>query len=153
MGWKTDWLYQKILKEFSTHFDNAYARDPEAHPQIKGPLPEEVIAYEYPRFEIVPRSYGGNDYVMHGAPVRFLRYAGEGWEELRSVEPIVYPKRPTGMYHQRAECAFVISPDRKTVVIQYMFGPRYGRHDVYTVSGQNRSARFGPCAGAMGWTS
>lgn len=153
MGWKSDWLYQMILEKFSAPFDNAHRRDPNAFPKVNGSPPEEVIVSEYPRIGIESAENHRKRYLMRGNPIRFLRYSHEGWEQLSTFD-YVPPEDPRpGMYYQRAGGGFAISQDRKIVVIQYQFGPRYGLHATWSVEGQNRTGRFVLKDDAEGWIS
>ena len=153
MGWKSDWLYQLILEKFSTPFHKAHRRDENAFPKVNGLLPEEVIVSEYPRIEVESAENHWKRYLMRGDAIRFFRYSQEGWEQLSSVDHIPRENPRRGMYYQRAGGGFAISEDRKIVVIQYQFGPRYGLHATCSVEGQNRTGRFVLKDDAEGWIS
>ncbi len=127
MGWRTDWLYGLIFAEFRAVWAKAQREGHGDH----GPAPAEMLISEYRETrcsESAVRCCGG--------VLRHWQYRGESFEELAEPleEPDCNPVR--GMFYARASGAFNVSPDRKTVVLEYWFGPRYGRGFVYDVQGQ-----------------
>jgi hypothetical protein len=57
---------------------------------------------------------------------------------LPASSTIPRPAGRSGMYYDWGTCVFVIAPDRKTVVVSWQVGPRFGRGFQYeVVSGDN----------------
>lgn len=117
MGWQTDWLYQAIFNEYRRAWDKAQQ---EGRGQF-GPASARLIVCEFSDADFErPTCRGDRIRVWTFAGIDFHFVPNAEFEELRSGEI-------TGMFYTTAVAGFHITGDRKRVVLEYCFGPRYGR--------------------------
>lgn len=142
MGWKSDWLYQLIFKQYELAWAKAQ-RDGEGH---FGPASARLRVCQLPEIDLssVP--------LCRGEATRCWLYDGTGWIIDDSSVP---PAEPTlqGMFFSEARGRFAISEDRKSLVIEFSFGPRYGRGFQYMVRGQGPSAVLAVDPNGTSWCS
>lgn len=146
MGWKSDWLYRIVFAEFEQAWKVA---------QKQG-----TGRFGPPSSELVVTQYGGTEASEDQRPIgcrgdalRSWRYAGDDWEETTLPDFKTKPNPIRGMYYERASGNFHISADRKTVVIEHVFGPRYGHGTAFLVHSQGPTAYLSPKPDAIGWVS
>ena len=138
MGWKTDWLYRLVFQEFSCAWDRAQGEggDTSGRPPVALHVTEhDDVCPEGPAF-------------CCGEPIRSWDFAGEGWEEVPLRERTPDDRAVHGMFVRVAVGSFHISEDRKTMAVEYVFGPRYGHGSIFAVRGQGKRAKLVPKPGS-----
>ena len=144
MGWKSDWLYQLIFDQFERAWSQAQA-DGESR---FGPASTSLLVGEY------DKAVGdGSPPYCRGNVVRAWNFAGREWNSEAAAELLRHNGSTHGMFYHTAMGGFCISADRKTVMIEYRFGPRYGRGFVFIVQGQGDTARLLPKPDSVIWHS
>jgi hypothetical protein len=139
--WKTDWLYKLVFQ----HFENAWL-DVKDDRFLGAIPPEEFLITQFDEMD----DDGG---IRRGKPIRFWQYIGDDFIEVqerdnyRESNPVRYPR------YKYATGRFAISPDRKTVYIDYVFGPLYGRGYTFLVQGEGDKAKLVPKPGGFHWLS
>lgn len=145
MGWKTDWLYHLVFEQF----EHAWAKAQKEGESRFGPASARLVISQYNE-----RHEAGSPYYCRGGSSRSWNYAGRHWEEeTSSVECVAEDNAVHGMFYHTALGRFYISEDRKTVIIEYTFGPRYGRGFVFLVKGQGKAAELLPKPDSITWCS
>jgi hypothetical protein len=142
MGWKSDWLYRLVFNYLELAWTTAQ-RDGESR---FGPAPTLLRVTEF------FADNDGQQFPSLCQPRRCWVYNGLEWRAEKMPEP--YPVNSVvGMFYIEARGGFFISADRKMVVIEYRFGPRYGRGGVFVVQGQGTRASLLPEQDSIGWVS
>ena len=144
MGWKPDWLYRLVFE----HFQRAWDKVQQEGEGRLGPASASLWVTQYSEAHA-----GASPYFCRGQPVRAWSYVGERWEEVPAVECVADDNAVHGMFYHKAIGRFHISEDRKTVIIEYTFGPRYGRGFVLAVKGQGKTAELVPKSDSIMWWS
>jgi hypothetical protein len=144
MGWKADWLYRPVFEQF----ERAWAKAQKEGEGGLGPASAELLVTQYNEVNAdhAPYCFGGQS-------VRSWRYTGQRWEESYSAERTTEDNAVHGMFYHRAAGSFCISEGRKTVIIEYLFGPLYVRGFVFCVRGQGKTAELVPQPDAVTWFS
>lgn len=144
MGWKSDWLYRLVFQQFEQAWMKAQAEGASRF----GPAPESLLVGQHSETIV-----DGVSPYCRGPIARKWCYAGGDWTELESGRSTSVDHAVRGMFFQTAIGRFCISPDRMTVVIEYVLGPRYGRGFTLTVEGQGDSAVLMPETDSVMWHS
>jgi hypothetical protein len=169
IDWKTDRVFNLVFQ----HFENAWA---EAHGDAKciKKTPYDSPPYEFHITQFSRVNLKKAPRLCRGNPIRSWIYKGDEfkevqlkyifrklpmfltiicsffkfffWEDDPEDDPIARIERCAGG-------CFYISPDRETVVIEYVFGPLYGRGFVFLVQGQGENCRLVHKPGASEWIS
>jgi hypothetical protein len=143
MGWNRDWLYQAIFKEFRRAWDKAQREGSGPH----GPASTKLVVFEFHAADLEGPHCRGNR-------VRAWAFAGDDFQELPQAEAEVQRSGEiTGMFYKTATGAFHIASDRKRVVVEYWFGPLYGRGFQFGVRGQGKTCRLAGVEDARSWIS
>lgn len=143
MGWKSDWLYRRVFEQFEKVWSDTHKSD-----RPFGPPPVEIFVTEYDQAVADNTSCH-----CKGNQIRMWRYTGGTWDLLKEPGGASRDNPIQGMYFQTARGCFHISKNRKTIVIQYTFGPRFGQSFAWAVQGQGRSTRLIRKPDTIGWIS
>ena len=142
MGWKSDWLYRLVFNYLELAWTTAQ-RDGECRFGLAPTLLRVTEFFAYT---------DGQQFASLCQPQRCWVYNGFEWREEEMLER--YPVNSVfGMFYIEVRGGFFISADRKKVVIEYRFGPRYGRGGVFVVHGQGTRATLLPKLDSIGWVS
>ena len=132
MGWHSDWLYGLIFAKFR----DAWLKAQNEGRGHRDPASADMLISQYgdtQRSECAVR--------CRGEVLRRWMYCGDDFEELPEFKSSPDVNAAHGMFYEHAYGAFNISPDRKIIVLEYGFGPLYGRGFVYDVKGQGARGR------------
>lgn len=133
MGWKSDWLYALVLAKFERAWQQAQKQGQGRF----GPASADMLISQSAESD-----WGKVAVRCCGRVIRRWRYTGCSFEPVPTRTTMPDDNPICGMFYEHATGTFHISPDRKTVVLEYTFGPRYGRGFVYVVESQGHTGRL-----------
>jgi len=143
MGWKSDWLYHLIINEFR----KAWKKAQKEGSGNFGPCSDEMIVYQYSGCDL-------NNSRCNGECLRAWIFNGDAFEAVSPDRVEKLKKSETqGMFYKQATGQFNISKNRRHVVLEYIFGPRYGRGYVFDVVGQGKKGCLQLKPGNAFWVS
>ena len=128
MGWKKDWLYKLIFKEFYHKWKKRY----NSLLFVNNTFPIKSYIFEYSNGYEDKASVNGNIFRswMYNLQENHIKMLNKELPKKLSV---------SGRYYELANCSFYIHKNRKKVTIQSLFGSLSGESKIYDVIGQGHS--------------
>ena len=158
MSWKSDGLYQLVLREI----DNIWRKAVEDGRGVHGPAPDYLVITQFANLSIQPYAELNPNVkdtrmlvASLSAPViRQWILDAEGVRFINDSDSIMRKSDTIrGMFYRIGTAAFCVSADRKRVAIEYVLGPRYGLHRVLRVCGQGKQSKLEVAPEFVGWIS
>ncbi|RYX82903.1 hypothetical protein EON83_17500 [bacterium] len=161
MEWKTDWLFQLIVRDVEKIWQQALEESTRSTTSL---APDYLLLCQYadvlvqPYSEIAPEV---DDRSLLNASlvsplIKQWKFDQSGVTIHNESHPDSRKRNPVrGMFYQEGVFNFGFTPDRKLLYTSYTLGPRYGRGQVFKVQGQGqgRGGRLELHSGFRMWMS
>jgi hypothetical protein len=143
VGWKSDWLYHIIFREV----ERVWAHTRREGEGTYGPAPDRFYIQQHSEYTSTSLL------LCSGYILRLWSFDGSEFTLLPHEKSGIYDTTIRGMFYIEGSIRFHITNDRKNVIWNAWFGPRYARGKAFCVIGQGKKATLEKATAFMEWIS